>query len=157
MTTDTQTIEGSDDELVGIIGQVTTVEDGTYPATLTNVENFEYQDGFLRRWTFALDAVDSDGNPATVDAVSSTALGPKSKAFGWIAALLGRTPEKGEEIRRSMLVGRSCLVTVVLNADGYSKIEAVVAALKRPRKPDLTPRPNDEGPLFPDEPPRVTG
>jgi len=124
------------EELTMTVGAIVTVEPGTYPATLTNLEDFDYDDGegkkVLRRWTFALtDELDSDGNPAVLDGVSSLALGPKSKAFGWISALLGRTPDKGEQITRSMLVGKACLVTVVEKDDGYSKIEAVVPAPKK--------------------------
>jgi hypothetical protein len=143
-------------ELTMTVGVVVTIDPGTYPATLTNIEDFDYDDGegkkILRRWTFNLsDELDSEGNPANIDGVSSLALGPKSKAFAWMGALLGRTPEKGEQITRSMLVGRECLVTVVLTVDGYSKIKEVVP-LPRKRTAGTSPSAPATAP-FPDSPP----
>lgn len=123
-------------ELTMTIGGGYTVEPGTYPAMLTALEDFDYDDGegkkTLRRWTFALDGeVDPEGKAVTIDGVSSLATGPKSKAFGWLTALLARAPVTGEKFTPSMLVGRECMVTVELNADGFSKVAAVVPQPKR--------------------------
>jgi hypothetical protein len=123
-------------EMTMTVGAIPIVPDGTYPATLIGLEDFEAPDfnnpednKTLRRWTFGLDGeVDVDGNPAEIDGVSSTALGPRSKAYGWIEALLGRKLEKGETISRSQLLNQTCLVRVEQNDDGYSKIAAVVPA-----------------------------
>lgn len=125
-------------ELTMTIGGGYTVEPGTYEATLIALEDFQYDDGegnkTLRRWTFGLESeVDPEGKPITIDGVSSTATGPKSKAFGWLAALLGRPPVTGETFTPSMLVGRGCMVTVELNAEGYSKVAAVVPQPRRGR------------------------
>ena len=139
------------------VGGTPTVEDGTYPATLIGLEDKQVPDRdnpednmTLRIWSFSLDALDSDGNPAEVEGISSTALGPRSKAYKWITALLGRKLENGEEIKRSMLLNRRCMVTVAANDAGYSKVADVVPAPKA--KPGIP----DEGPLFPDSPPRLS-
>jgi len=126
------------EEMTMTVGAVPIVPDGTYPATLIGLEDFDAPDfnnpedtKTLRRWTFGLDGeVDPDGNPAEIDGVSSTALGPRSKAYGWLEALLGRKLEKGESVTRSSLLNKPCLVRVEANDDGYSKIAAVVPAPK---------------------------
>jgi len=116
------------------VGVVATIDDGTYAANLIALEDFVFGEGneakTLRRWKFGLDALDSEGNPAEIDGVSSLALGPKSKAYGWVTALMGRPLVEAEEITRSMLINRECLVEVY-QKEGYSKIRNVVAA---PRK-----------------------
>ena len=124
------------EEVTMTIGGGIEVEPGTYLATLTDLTDFTYDDAegskTLRRWTFAADDwVDAAGNHITLDGVSSLATGPKSKAYGWTAALLGRTPVTGETLRKSDLVGRDAMVTVILNDDGFSKIATVVPAPKR--------------------------
>jgi len=142
------------EEMTMTVGAVPIVPDGTYPATLIGLEDFEAPDfnnpednKTLRRWTFGLDGeLDADGNPAEIDGVSSTALGPRSKAYAWIEALLGRKLEKGESIARSQLLNKGCLVEVKQNEAGYSKINAVLPAPRR--------KGPDSGPLFPDSPPR---
>lgn len=146
-------------EMTMTVGAVPIVPDGTYPATLIGLEDFEAPDfnnpednKTLRRWTFGLDGeVDADGNPAEIDGVSSTALGPRSKAYGWIEALLGRKLEKGETIGRGMLLNQHCLVTVAQNEDGYSKIAAVVPAPKA--RGGTSPASAAPQQTFPDSPP----
>ena len=152
-------------EMTLTVGAIPIVPDGTYPATLIGLEQFEAADfnnpedsKTLRRWTFGLDGeVDADGNPAEIDGVSSTALGPRSKAYGWIEALLGRKLEKGESVTRSSLLNKTCLVTVEQNEDGYSKITAVVPA---PKARGGGTSPASAAPVaetFPDSPPARVG
>lgn len=145
------------EEMTMTVGAIAIVEDGTYPATLIGLEDFEAPDfnnpednKTLRRWSFGLtDEVDVDGNPAEIDGVSSTALGPRSKAYGWIEALLGRKLEKGESVTRSQLLNQACLVQVAQNDDGYSKIAAV---LPEPKKRGGT-SPAAQAQTFADSPP----
>ena len=142
-------------EMTMTVGAIATVEDGTYPATLIGLEDFEAPDfnnpednKTLRRWSFGLnDEVDSEGNPAEIDGVSSIALGPRSKAYGWIEALLGRKLEKGESITRSQLLNKECLVKVEQNDMGYSKITGVIPTPKK--RAGTSPAANS----FPDSPP----
>lgn len=136
------------------VGGTPIVEDGTYPGNLIALEDKQVPDRdnpedtmTLRIWTFGLDALDSDGNPAEVEGISSTALGPRSKAYKWIAALLGRKLENGEQITRKMLLNQPCLVAVAANDNGYSKVTDVLP-------PQKVKAALDEGPLFPDSPPR---
>jgi hypothetical protein len=153
------------EEMTMTVGAIPIVPDGTYPATLIGLEDFEAPDfnnpedtKTLRRWTFGLDGeVDVDGNPAEIDGVSSTALGPRSKAYGWIEALLGRKLEKGETVTRSSLLNKTCLVTVEQNDDGYSKIAAVVPTPKARGGTSPASQKAAETPLvtYPDSPPRL--
>jgi hypothetical protein len=83
--------------------------------------------------------------------VSSTALGPRSKAYGWIEALLGRKLEKGESITRSQLLNKTCLVKVEQNDDGYSKITAVFPAPRA--RGGTSPASQAAAGTFPDSPP----
>lgn len=146
-------------EMTMTVGAIAIVADGTYPATLIGLEDFEAPDfnnpedtKTLRRWTFGLDGeVDVDGNPAEIDGVSSTALGPRSKAYGWIEALLGRKLEKGETVTRSQLLNQNCLVKVEQNADGYSKIVAVLPPLKA--RGGTSPASQRPAVTYPDSPP----
>lgn len=137
-------------ELTMTIGGGYTVEPGTYEATLIGLEDFQYDDGegnkTLRRWTFGLEnEIDPEGKPVTIDGVSSTATGPKSKAFGWLTALLNRAPVTGETFTPSMLVGRGCMVTIELNAEGYSKVAAVVPQPRRRPAAAVAPEPEFVG------------
>lgn len=148
------------EEMTMTVGAVPIVPDGTYPGTLIALEDFLAPDfnnpddnKTLRRWTFGLDGeVDVDGNPAEIDGVSSTALGPRSKAYEWIEALLGRKLDKGETITRSMLLNKTCLVKVEQNKDGYSKVTAIIPA---PRARGGTSPASQQPPLvtYPDSPP----
>lgn len=143
------------EEMTMTVGAIPIVPDGTYPGTLIGLEDFEAPDfnnpednKTLRRWTFGLDGeVDADGNPAEIDGVSSTALGPRSKAYEWIEALLGRKLEKGEAITRSQLLNKTCLVKVAQNEDGYSKVAGLTA------KPKARGGTSPASQTFPDSPP----
>lgn len=101
---------------------------GTYPdAELRSVEPFVIeQEGETRdllRWTFAV-------GDAKVEGVTSRANGPKSKQYGYVAALLGRAPVPGERVAIGDLIGRRVVVQVELNAAGYAKVAAVLPAPK---------------------------
>lgn len=116
-------------------------EPGSYPMILTDLVPFTYvKDGVpetLLRWTFR--ASDQTG----IDGVSSLNTGPRSKAFAWQSALLGRVPGRKDKLGDwsrdpasgvwsgdSPLVGLPCLVSVAAGADGYSKIDNVSPPLK---------------------------
>ena len=141
------------DDVILMTKTIPTVEPGTYPGTLGALETFSYGEGpdakTLLRWTYFLDyPVDEHGIGMEVQGVSSLAMGPKAKAFGWVAVLIGRNPGKDDAFRQADLIGKRCLVTVILNDDGYSKVSTLVPEPKAPKAP-LNPAYN---PVFQDDP-----
>lgn len=122
------------------------VEDGTYPMTLIELDDpkliFTTQNPskidpttgeeiggtHIIVWRFALD----DYDDRLCEGATSTATGPKSKAFEWLTALLGREPVKGEPFTRDQLIGRGCLGRVVHNSAGYPKVASLTPTPKAP-------------------------
>jgi hypothetical protein len=116
-------------------------EDGTYTATLTSVEvrgpfdskqpKFPGEQFSLYEWAFAIEGAPEDS--CMVWASSSTRVSPKSKAFGYITALLGgKQPPVGTELDiEKHLVGREALVTVFNDpATGFTDVTQVTAIPK---------------------------
>jgi hypothetical protein len=118
---------------------------GTYPATLISIspkrmvtqysKNGEEQD-FLE-WAWDVDGTE-------IRSLTTTATGPKSRIFEYLVALLGADKvvvDAGFE--ENDLVGKRALLSLVLNDDGFSKVDRVVAAPKQaPRAAQPAPRPS---------------
>jgi hypothetical protein len=106
------------DEIV-IGGDSVDIPPGTYPATLAGyrIEHSVKFDNDFRVWEFTL----SEGHK--VDGSTSLNTGKKSKGGKWIAALLGRQPDKGDKVT---LIGKPCLVVVEENDDGWPKVTNVL-------------------------------
>ena len=95
------------DEII-IGGDAADIPPATYPGKLTGTSvKTSVAYGDFRAWEFLLD----EGH--SVDGASSMATGSKSKGGRWIAALLGRKPDKGENVTAA-IIGRPCLVVVGL-------------------------------------------
>lgn len=110
----------SEDEFV-FGGDAADIPPGTYPATLTSLSvGTSDQYGDFRKWDFTLDS------GSVVGGASSMATGSKSKGGKWAIALLGRKPDKGERVQ---LIGRPCLVVVVLDKDDWPKVDNVLPPL----------------------------
>jgi len=111
-------------------------EDGEVrKATLLDLRQVDFEDKqtgeprSLVAWTFAVE--DGTGNTEEVEATSSTASGPRSKAFGWLVALLGSARvQSGQHIGAEDVIGAQANVTIALNDDGYPKVTAVTALPK---------------------------
>lgn len=118
------------------------IEPGTYTVTLTDIsgpriivpksgpnagEEVEVLD-----WTFATE----DGQE--LDAISSLKTGPKSKTIKWLAAFFGATPPAGASFDAKDIVGRMAIATVVLDKDGWPRIDTL-SALPVARKPKAAP------------------
>ena len=105
---------------------------GLHPAVITDIQTkvSKQDQSEFRVWTFTL----ADGSGRTITGASSMQSTPKSKAGKWVAAIIGRTPAVGEKIE---LIGRHCTLSVIINDDGYEKVEAVLAPMTQPasRKP----------------------
>lgn len=103
---------------------------GPYQATCTGlVEKAAKSDptNMFRVWEFTLD----DGR--TTSGSSSLSTSPKSKGGKWLAALIGRVPEAGEEVEP---IGRRCTIIVELDDNGYEKVTTVAPPeSKGPKSP----------------------
>jgi hypothetical protein len=109
--------------------------DGTYTATLVAVSEPVTEKSSLadakgdgtwtyRTWTFA---IEPDGEVLDSRANARSA-GPKSRQYGIIAALVGRTPTVGAEVDiQRHLVGRQCLVSIETNENDYPYIKTFMA------------------------------
>ena len=108
-----------------------TIDEGIYNATLTKlevktIEKGAYAGDTIRIWTFH---VDVDGVPESVTASSSLAFGPKSKAYSWFTAIMGRAPVFGE--KGVQITGRPCRVWLTIDDEsGYNKVKDVLPAEK---------------------------
>lgn len=117
-------------------------EPGSYPAMLVGIEPFKINEGTaeektLIRWDFSLDGLEDPevpGQALVIDGVTSTATGERSKMRPWLVALIGKAPDERLSLSalRDTAVGRECLVTVEINKSGYSKVENVARAIRKP-------------------------
>lgn len=137
------------------------IDPGTYFATLTKLEPFtlyETASGWSRtppedgavaeayhkiEWTFHTE----DGEQ--VDGTTSTARSERSTLYAW-ATGLGLAPavvlDRSKPIPASQLIGRSALITVELDKNGYSRVKAVVQAPKQKATPAAQPGEFDGAP-----------
>jgi hypothetical protein len=123
--------------------------DGTYTATLAAVSEPVTERSSLadakgdgtwtyRTWTFA---VEPEGEVIDVRANARSA-GPKSKQYGIIAALVGRTPTVGAEVDiQRHLVGRQCLVSIKTNDSDFPMIDTLMALPPGPARATQAPAP----------------
>lgn len=99
------------------------VPDGIYSAAFEKVEAVE-EGGFdgngFRKWHFL---VDVNGVLMPLTGVTSFSTGPKSKAYEWLTAILGRGLQAGEAIDDP--VGKRVTIRVGRNPKGYAKIIAL--------------------------------
>lgn len=125
------------DEIV-IGGDSADIPPGTYEAKLIQTETrTSVEWGDFRTWDFEL------VNGSTVGGGSSMSTNKKSKAGRWIAALLGRQPEPGENVTAA-IGGAACLVVVGLDKNDWPKVTDVLpplapASTTKPGKAAQTP------------------
>lgn len=108
---------------IEITAYIPSVQPGSYNAVCTSCTTRAAKDGSgdFRVWEFTL----ADGSGRTIGASSSLQTSPKSKAGKWIAAMLGRPPQIGENVE---VVGLPCIIGVELNPDGFERVTTVLAA-----------------------------
>ena len=102
------------------------IEAGTYTAELVGFEPFDWDDDgevkHLIRWQFAIGEAGS-----TVEMVTDTYVGVRNK-FRKLLVACGVDASKPGRVNLRDLVGSVVMITVILNADGFSKVDAVVPA-----------------------------
>lgn len=100
------------------------IPEGIYGAQLVSIEKLPSEAfGEFLKWSFNLRL--SDGSVGEISGASSTATGPKSKGYKWATALLGHAPVAGAA---EELAGRTCQLHIIVNEDGFNRIEAVMPA-----------------------------
>lgn len=100
------------------------LDEGVYPGRLDSIEEGgDGQFGPFNRWNFTVKK--PDGTFTVIDAIASAQATPKTKAFKWATALLGRKPNPGEQLD---LTGKLCQLHLSINENGFNKIEAVLPA-----------------------------
>lgn len=130
------------DEIV-IGGDSGDIPPGTYEAKLVSVTvKTSVEFGDFRAWDFELIA----GN--IVGGGSSMMTGAKSKGGRWIAALLGRKPDKGENVTQA-IIGARCLVVVGLDKNDWPKVTDVLPPIVTGSVPAATPQTTPEAPPRP--------
>jgi len=115
------------------------IEEGTYDAKLTAITEKEVDspEGVREFLAWDFDVV-IEGETVEVGGASSKTFSPKSKAFEWMAALLGSAPTVGQNIDvETDLVGKPCRVLIGKNQQGYPKVEKVLAPSRRSSTKDL--------------------
>jgi hypothetical protein len=111
------------------------ISDGAYESTLLGIEQCQPTENSPNKkpwlkWTFS---VYDGAEEKEMTAASSTALGPKSKARGWVEALLGRRLEPNEQVDTDQLCPKDCLLVVKNDVDtGFAKVIDVLPP--RPRR-----------------------
>lgn len=108
--------------------------DGSYPVILSSVSDpFEEVSRFsksgkamYRIFTFAFENAENEGEVLD-KRVNANSTSEKSAQFEIIAALLGRTPAVGENVRIPDLVGRGCQASIKTNDNDYPYIDALIA------------------------------
>lgn len=103
---------------------------GTYPATFDGLEKKTSREG-VPFWVWKFGIATSDSR-VEVSGASSEKTGPKSKAYKWLTALLGRRPEPGESLGDN-LVGKACLLVVEQDEQGYNDVADVLPPAVTPR------------------------
>ena len=100
------------------------LDEGIYDAVLDGIEEGDNDFGAFRKWTFLVQTPDGE---RTITAMTSGASGPKAKAYKWASVLLGHKPTGEEE----QLHGLPCQVHLIVNDDGFNRVETLLPAAKR--------------------------
>ncbi len=113
------------------------VEPGTYPGllqavTIKNIVGFSGIAEDVREWQFQV-SVNGDLKP--LSAISSMNMGPQSKSYKWLTALLRRPLLAGEQLDDP--IGANALLVVGDNKKGYSTILDVLPAPQTPQQSTL--------------------
>ena len=115
------------------VGATSDVDAGTYEATLTAINEKMVpskfnngEDAPALEWVFALD------NGDEVNGLTSTYTSPKSKAFAYLTALLGKSRVvAGAGFELDDLIGKRALVQVGINDGGWPRIENVMPVMAK--------------------------
>jgi hypothetical protein len=117
----------------------TEIPDGVYEALLQRVEPQEPTPNSPNpkpwlKWIFTIYDGSDEGQDLT--AASSVSLNPKSKAYGWVQAVLQRRLEPGEQVDTDALAQRECQVILKKDQEsGFVRVQDVLSPRRAPGKP----------------------
>lgn len=134
--------------LIEVSSGAPTIPQGTYPASVVGITEKSLatkyskpgqEDDFLE-WTWLVHL--PGGHTEEIRSLTTTATGPKSRVFEYLMALLGKV-DIGDGFEESDLVGKQAMLSIIINDDGFSKVDRVVAmpAQAAPAKGPKTPAP----------------
>ncbi len=116
------------------------LEAGTYAVMCTDIkpdylENSQYDPNVYRFTLETTEVLDSDSRGIELTAISSRKLTPNSKLTRWVTALVGHIPEIGGEIDLEEVVGKHCLMVVVMRKSEqggeFARVDDLIPAPKR--------------------------
>jgi hypothetical protein len=104
----------------------------------------------FRRWTFAVEGGEHDGQVLDLRYSWSGKPSKRSNTFQLLTALLGREPEAGDVMDDKDLIGKECLGQVATNERDYPYIKQLMPAPQMAPKPvkaspAQTPEPTEDG------------
>ena len=106
--------------------------EGEHRARLTNIQDMDGQHGPMVRIEFTLSP--DDESEGRVSAIASKRLSENTKLGRWVAAILGRAPNVGEEITAAQLIGKECWIVIrhKTNVDGkvFANVTDVLSLAK---------------------------
>lgn len=128
------------------------IEDGVYTAVLTAISDPRTvtaqrgpragQDIDLIDWTFSIDDPGGRFDGQSIDVSSTTASGPKSKTFAYLTALQGGVaPSVGQRFEKGDLIGRSVIITVHKDGEGWPRIQSISAPPRSSQRQAPPPQP----------------
>jgi hypothetical protein len=104
---------------------ITAVPEGEYDAVPVDARLVEGPHGEMVRIDFML-AGDDDYDGRQVSGIASKRLSENTKLGRWVSAILGRTPEVGEELSAQALLHKECRVVVKHKTNTDRKVFANV-------------------------------
>ena len=103
-------------------------KEGIYPAVVERLEAQTGSYGEYLRWSFMLTT--PKGEAINVSGLTSTVFNPRSKLYGWVAAITGKTYRVNEELDTEALHGKRCKVYLTIRElDGGGSINQVEKVL----------------------------
>ncbi len=100
------------------------IPDGQYTAILLEVKEESGQFGQQRRWVFIADVPNEEGvlENQEITGLTSANTGPQSKAYGWLAGIMGAPLKAGQKVDP---MGKRCILTVAENEKGFATIQSI--------------------------------
>ena len=110
---------------------VVAVPEGEYDATPVDVRLTEGPHGEMVKIDFLLSG-DDDCDGRQVSGIASRRMCENTKFGRWVAAILGRVPEVGEEVKAEDLLHKECRVVVKHRANADGRLFANVVEVMEP-------------------------
>ena len=107
------------------------VPEGQYKASVVDARGIDGPHGPMVKMDFMISG-DDECDGRQVSGVASRRMSENSKLGRWVAAILGRLPEVGEEVSARDLVGKDCRIAVKHRTSSDGKTFANVTDVLAP-------------------------